>query len=74
MPTSAPSGIAYASSPGGELTFGGSFELKNEPDPVVVAFHPDNQRELLWSSCWGCGGEGGAITLRDDGRVVIVQR
>lgn len=58
----------------GEPIFGGSFELEDEPDPIVVAFRPDRPEELLWSSCWGCGAEGGAISLREDGRVVIVQR
>ena len=33
-----------------------------------------SQRELLWSTCWGCGGEGGAITFRDDATIVITQR
>jgi hypothetical protein len=30
--------------------------------------------EVLFSSCWGCGGEGGALSLGEDSRVQIVQR
>ena len=60
--------------PDGDFRFGGSFALQQEDSPIAVAYHPDNQRELLWSTCWGCGGEGGAITFRDDARIVVVQR
>src|SRR3546814_21151000 len=42
--------------------------LENEPAPVAVGYSNGSRRELLWSACWGCGGEGGAITFRDDGR------
>lgn len=60
--------------PDGTFLFGGSFALADEHSPIALAYHPDNQRELLWSTCWGCGAEGGAITFRDDARIVIVQR
>ena len=32
------------------------------------------RREVVWSACWNCGGEHGAVTYTDENRVVIVQR
>jgi hypothetical protein len=60
--------------PDGSFLHAASFILENEAVPVVVAYGVTSRRELLWSTCWGCGGEGGAITLRDDATIVITQR
>lgn len=51
-----------------------SFVFAHEHEPIVLGYQPTIKREILWSTCWNCPGEGGAITYRDDHRVVIVQR
>ncbi len=58
----------------GTFRHGSSFILRDEPTPIAVAFTPPSRQELLWSSCWGCLGEGGAIVLREDGTVTIQHR
>jgi hypothetical protein len=60
--------------PDGKFVHGTSFILERETQPIAIAYSPLSQRELLWSACWGCGGDGGAITFRDDARIVIAQR
>jgi hypothetical protein len=50
-----------------------SFLMLGDVAPVALAYNPQRRKELLWSSCWGCSGEQGSISLRDDHRVVIVQ-
>jgi hypothetical protein len=51
-----------------------SYETRGEHAPIVVAGRTDNARELLFSTCWGCGGEGGAIRFSDDARVRVELR
>jgi len=56
----------------------GSYELassiifRNDPGPFVLAYQNDPRERILWSSCWQCSGEGGAIVARDDGKRVVV--
>ena len=52
----------------------GSLESRKEHAPFVVGYKPDAPEELLFSTCWGCGGEGGAIKLGQDSRVAIEPR
>jgi hypothetical protein len=51
-----------------------SMIFANEQGPIILAYQSNLRREILWSMAWGAPGEGGAITYRDDHRVVIVQR
>ena len=51
-----------------------SLLLANDLGPFALAYHPDVRERLLWSSCWKCPGEGGAISFRDGRRVIIVQQ
>ncbi|MEO7096139.1 MAG: SUMF1/EgtB/PvdO family nonheme iron enzyme [Polyangiales bacterium] len=51
-----------------------SMIFASEQGPIVLAYQGNLKKEILWSMCWGCAGEGGAVTYRDDHRVVIVQR
>lgn len=51
-----------------------SLIFANEQGPIVLATQANVRKEIAWSTCWGCAGEGGAVTYRDDRRVVIVQR
>jgi hypothetical protein len=58
----------------GRLVFGASYLTRGEHDAILVAYKPDVPREVLFSTCWGCGGEGGAVELGPDARVRIAQR
>jgi hypothetical protein len=51
-----------------------SMIFANEQGPIALAYQGNLKKEILWSMCWGCAGEGGAVTYREDHRVVIVQR
>lgn len=51
-----------------------SMVFANEQGPVLLAYQGNVRREIVWTMAWGSAGEGGAITYRDDHRVVIVQR
>jgi formylglycine-generating enzyme required for sulfatase activity len=66
--------VAAYPMPDGSYRHAASFVLEGERVPIAVAWGLTSQRELLWSSCWGCGGEGGALTFKDDATLVITQR
>jgi formylglycine-generating enzyme required for sulfatase activity len=59
--------------PEGNYRFASAFLLLGDLAPVALAYEPSRRKELRWTTCWGCAGEQGAVSLRDDGRVVIVQ-
>jgi len=65
--------VAYYPLPRGPR-FAGSYETKGEHTPVLVAYKSDVRDELLFSTCWGCGGEGGAIRLDDTARLRFLPR
>lgn len=60
--------------PDGAFHHAASFLFDERDTPIAVLRTPGQRRELLWTTCWACGGESGAILLDDDTRVVIVQR
>lgn len=60
--------------PDGSFIDIGSFALRDESLPIALAYNPANPRELLFSTCWGCGGESGAILYREDSTFTIVPR
>ena len=60
--------------PDGSFVHGASFVLRDEDVPVVLAWDRTQPTEVLWSACWACAGEGGAINVREDRTVVVVQR
>ena len=66
--------IVYYRESSGSVLFGASYLTRGEHDAILVAYKPDVPREVLFSTCWGCGGEGGAIELGPDARVRIAQR
>lgn len=49
--------------------FAGSLVTKDEHAPILVAYKSDTRDELLYSTCWGCGGEGGALRLDASSRL-----
>jgi formylglycine-generating enzyme required for sulfatase activity len=66
--------VAFHRDASGAPTFGASYLTRNEHQPILIAYKPDVPREVLFSTCWGCGGEGGALELGPDARVRIVPR
>jgi hypothetical protein len=54
--------------------FAGSFITKGEHAPILVAYKSDTHDELLYSTCWGCGGEGGALRLDETQRLRFMPR
>ena len=65
--------VALWALPGGKYRFASSFLLLDYMAPVALAYEPSRRKELRWTTCWSCAGEHGAVSLRDDGRAVIVQ-
>ncbi len=59
--------------PGGRYRHASSFLLQNDAVAIVLAYG-EARREVVWSSCWNCGGEHGAVSYTDENRVLIVQR
>lgn len=59
--------------PDGRYRHAGSFLLQNDPVALTLAYG-EARREVVWSACWNCGGEHGAVTYTDENRVLIVQR
>lgn len=53
--------------------FASALLLLRDVMPVALAYEHGRRKELRWTTCWSCAGEQGAVSLRDDGRVVIVQ-
>jgi hypothetical protein len=66
--------VALHRLPDGKLRLASSLVLANDPAPIALAYDPSLRREIRWSTAWGSMGEGGAVTCRDDHRIVIVQR
>lgn len=66
--------VAMHQLPDNKYRLASSMIFTNEQGPIVLAYQSNLRREILWSMAWGAPGEGGAITYRDDHRVVIVQR
>lgn len=66
--------VALHQLPDGKYRLASSMIFANEQGPIVFAYQSNLKREILWTMAWGAPGEGGAVTYRDDHRVVIVQR
>ena len=49
--------------------------LLHEADVTVAVGYSDQHRQqLVWSTCYGCAGEGGTIRSREDGRIEFAYR
>jgi formylglycine-generating enzyme required for sulfatase activity len=66
--------VALYRLPDNRYRLASSLLLVNDLGPFTLAYHPEVRERLLWSSCWKCAGEGGAVSLRDGRRVIIVQQ
>jgi len=66
--------VALHRMPENKFRLASSMIFANEAGPIVLGYQGNIKKEIAWSMCWGCPGEFGAVTYRDDHRVVIVQR
>ena len=66
--------VALHQLPDNKYRLASSMIFANEQGPIVLAYQGNLRREIVWTMAWGSSGEGGAITYRDDHRIVIVQR
>lgn len=64
---------AFHRLPDDRLRVASTLVLRKDAGPVVLAYDRSAPRRLEWSTCWGCRGESGRVTYRDDRRVVITQ-
>lgn len=51
-----------------------SFVFAEPQTPIAILRTPPERAQLLWSTCWSCGGENGTIEYGEDARIVIAQR
>lgn len=65
--------VALWTLPKDEYRFASAFFLLNDTGPVALVYDPSRRRDLRWSACWGCSGEQGVVSYRDDHRVVVTQ-
>jgi len=56
-----------------ERILAGSFIMKNEPGPIVLAYAPSIRPRMHFSGCWGCPGETGKLLFRPPESVVLLQ-
>jgi hypothetical protein len=66
--------VALYRLPDNRYRLASSLLLVNDVGPFVLAYHPEVRERLVWTSCWKCSGEGGAVSLRDGRRIIIVQQ
>jgi len=55
----------------GKLIHGASTLLRDKESSVAIGTREDAPTSLLWTSCWGCFGEGGRLSLGTDNRVSL---
>ncbi len=60
--------------PDGSFRHAASFVLADETAPIALLRTRASRGELLWSACWGCAGESGAIRFDETARIVVVQQ
>lgn len=60
--------------PDGSFRHAASFVLAGETAPIALLRTRGSRGELLWSACWGCAGESGAIRFDESARIVIAQQ
>jgi hypothetical protein len=58
----------------GTFIHAASFVMTDEPAPIAILRSRGSRGELLWTACWGCGGESGNIRFAEDSRIVIAQQ
>jgi hypothetical protein len=66
--------LAYAPRAGGAPQFAGSYQTRGEHAPIMLGARASASEELLFSTCWACGGEGGVLRFDGGGRPRVVAR
>jgi hypothetical protein len=66
--------LAYAPRASGPPHFAGSYQTRGEHAPIMLGARGSASEELLFSTCWACGGEGGALRFDSGGRPRVVPR
>lgn len=64
----------YPTHDGAAFHHAASFVFAEPETPIAILRTRGERGELLWTTCWSCGGENGAITFGEDARIVIAQR
>jgi len=60
--------------PGGKFSHAASTVIEEPDTTVALGYNAEHPEQLLWTTCYGCAGEGGTIRLREDGRVEFTYR
>jgi hypothetical protein len=66
--------LAYAPRTAGPPHFAGSYQTRGEHAPIMLGARGSAGEELVFSTCWACGGEGGALRFDGGGRPRVVPR
>ncbi len=53
----------------GRWIHGASTLLHDKDSSIAIGFRSDEPTSLIWTSCWGCYGEGGRLSIGADRRV-----
>jgi hypothetical protein len=58
----------------GALRHAASLVIDDKDTSIALGSSAEHPGELLWTTCYGCAGEGGSIVVGDDGRPRFVYR
>lgn len=58
----------------GRFALAGSTSFDEPDTSVAIGASDQYPKQLLWSTCYGCAGEGGTVRLNDDGRIELGYR
>jgi hypothetical protein len=58
----------------GRFALAGSTSFEEPEASVAIGASDQYPKQLSWSTCYGCAGEGGTVRLDDDGRVELSYR
>ncbi len=59
---------------GGRLEHAASLVVDEADASIAIGFADRYPKQLIWTTCYGCSGEGGTVRFGDDGRVEINYR
>jgi hypothetical protein len=58
----------------GRFALAGSTSFEEPDTSVAIGASDQYPKQLLWSTCYACPGEGGTVRLNDDGRIELGYR
>lgn len=56
---------------GRPLVHAATMLLEGETTSIALAYNPETPEQVVWTTCWGCRGDGGVITLSEEGQVQL---